>query len=375
MNRLLVTGGAGFIGSNFCEYWMDAYPQDRLIVLDALTYAGNLANLEALTRRGLRFVRGDIGDTPDVLSLLMAEGIDTIVNFAAETHVDRSINDPQAFVRTNVLGTEALLEAARVCAGDCPGFRFHHVSTDEVFGTLSPEAPPFTEQHPYAPRSPYAASKAAADHLVRAYGTTYGLAYTLSNCSNNYGPRQYPEKLLPLFILNLLAGRPLPVYGDGLQVRDWLHVRDHCRAIDLILRRGSVGETYNIGGGSELQNLRIVQRLCALVDAHMVKDTALSARFPDCPAARGIGCQSLIQFVRDRPGHDRRYAIDGRKIERELGFRPEVTLEDGLAMTLKWYLDHERWWRDILARGEPAAVLHSHPYPDRMDRIPLATSS
>jgi len=354
--RLLVTGGAGFIGSAFCEYWSAAYPQDRVVVLDALTYAGNLTNLTALIHQGLRFVRAEIGDTPSVLALLQAERIDTLVNFAAETHVDRSIDDPRAFVRTNVLGTQGLLEAARAHAlRDGSPFRFHHISTDEVYGTLGPADPPFTEQHPYAPRSPYAASKAAADHLVRAYGVTYGLAYTISNCSNNYGPRQYPEKLLPLFILNLLAGRMLPVYGDGLQVRDWLHVRDHCRAIDLILG-AAAGQTYNIGGGCELANLRIIERLCELVDGEIGRDASLATRFPDCPASRGRRCRELIQFVRDRPGHDRRYAIDARKIERELGFRPEITLEEGLATTFAWYLQHEDWWREILARGDPAAV-------------------
>jgi len=354
--RLLVTGGAGFIGSNFCEYWRTTYPQDRVVVLDALTYAGRLSNLTALMDQGLRFVKGDIGDAGAVLELLRSERIDTIVNFAAETHVDRSIDDPQAFVRTNVLGTQALLEAARVHTLNGAPFRFHHVSTDEVFGTLEPNAPPFTEQTPYAPRSPYAASKAAADHLVRAYGVTYGLPYTISNCSNNYGPRQYPEKLMPLFILNLLAGRPLPVYGDGLQVRDWLHVRDHCRAIDLVLIGGSPGQTYNIGGGTELPNLRIVERLCALVDAAVKRDRSLAKRFPDCPGARGRPCRELIQFVRDRPGHDRRYAIDGRKIERELSFRPEIALEDGLASTVTWYVENESWWREILAGSETAGV-------------------
>jgi len=354
--RLLVTGGAGFIGANFCEYWRTTNPKDHVVVLDALTYAGNLSNLKTLIEKGLRFVRGDIGDKAAVQDLLRTEAIGTIVNFAAETHVDRSIDDPQAFIRTNVLGTQALLEAARAHARTAgAGFRFHHVSTDEVFGTLEPKDPPFNEQTPYAPRSPYAASKAAADHIVRAYGATYGLPYTISNCSNNYGPRQYPEKLLPLFILNLLAGRQLPVYGDGMQVRDWLHVRDHCRAIDRILANGRAGETYNIGGGTELPNLRIVERLCQVVDEKMKADASLGKRFPDCPASKGRPCRELIQFVQDRPGHDRRYAIDGGKIERELAFKADIALEDGLATTVTWYLDNEPWWREILAKTDATA--------------------
>ncbi len=353
MRRLLVTGGAGFIGANFCHYWSAAHPADRVVVLDSLTYAGNLASLAALIDAGrIHFVRGDIGDAERVGALLAAERPDTVVNFAAESHVDRSIEDPAAFLRTNVTGTQVLLEAARRAWGPEAaqrGCRFHHVSTDEVYGSLAPDAAGFTESTPYAPSSPYAASKAAADHLVRAYAHTYRLPCTISNCSNNYGPYQFPEKLLPLCILNLLEGRTLPIYGDGLQIRDWLHVSDHCRAIDLILEKSPPGETWNVGGGTQEPNIIVVGRLCDLIDAAFAADAALARRFPHSPAARGGSGRSLMQHVRDRPGHDRRYAVDSGRIRARLGFQAGTALAAGLEATVHWYLSHEDWWQSVVS--------------------------
>jgi dTDP-glucose 4,6-dehydratase len=352
LKRLLITGGAGFIGANFCHYWSRTYPADRLVVLDALTYAGNLNSIAALIDgQRLRFVHGDIGDRDRVSALLAEERIDTIVNFAAESHVDRSIEDPQSFLRTNVMGTHALLEAARSVWSQEPpagARRFHHVSTDEVYGSLGPSDPAFTESTPYAPNSPYSASKAAADHIVRAYLHTYGLPCTISNCSNNYGPYQFPEKLLPLCIVNILEGRALPIYGDGQQVRDWLHVSDHCRAIDRILQSSPPGETWNVGGGSTDPNLRIVQMVCDLVDAEFARSKELAARYPRSAAAQGKSSRSLIEYVRDRPGHDRRYAVDSSKIGR-LGFAAQTTLAGGLESTVHWYLENEPWWRSIVS--------------------------
>ena len=336
--RLLVTGGAGFIGANFVHYWLARHRGGRLVVLDALTYAGNRASLAALEALPeFRFVHGDIRDTDRVERLLREEDIDTIVHFAAESHVDRSIAGPDAFIDTNVLGTHSLLKAARAAWLEdraAPAHRFHHVSTDEVYGSLGPDDPPFRETTPYAPNSPYAASKAASDHLVRAYHHTYGLATTISNCSNNYGPYQFPEKLIPLCLINLLDGKPLPIYGDGQNVRDWLHVEDHCRGIELILEGGQPGRTYNIGGGAERTNLEVVHALCAIMDER---------RPAGAPHAR------RIEFVRDRPGHDRRYAIDETRLRRELGYAPSRTFEDGLQQTVDWYLAHEDWWRPILS--------------------------
>jgi dTDP-glucose 4,6-dehydratase len=356
MRRMLVTGGAGFIGANFCHYWTAAHPDDRVVVLDALTYAGNLASIAPLERAGkLRFVRGDIGDAALLQALFKDERIDTVVNFAAESHVDRSILDPAGFLRTNVLGTQVLLEAARSAWGggepQDPRQRFHHVSTDEVYGSLEPGEDPFNESNPYAPNSPYAASKAAADHLVRAYNRTYGLPSTISNCSNNYGPYQFPEKLLPLCILNMLEGRPLPIYGDGLQVRDWLHVSDHCRAIELILESSPAGETWNVGGDTQDPNIAVVGMLCDLVDAAFAQEPRLLQRFPQSAAARGAASRSLMRHVRDRLGHDRRYAVDGGKILARLKFRPATALAAGLAHTVRWYLENESWWRAV-ASGE-----------------------
>ena len=351
MRRILVTGGAGFIGANFCHYWTTEHPADRVLVLDALTYAGNVASIDALIRsQRLRFVQGDICDRDRVASLMNEEHIDTIVNFAAESHVDRSIEDPQIFLRTNVMGTHSLLEAARA-AWPQPhrgAERFHHVSTDEVYGSLGPADPPFAETTPYAPNSPYSASKAAADHIVRAYAHTYGIPCTISNCSNNYGPFQFPEKLLPLCIVNILEGRPLPIYGDGMQIRDWLHVHDHCRAIDVILRESAPGETWNIGGGSNEPNIAIVQAVCDLVDQQFRQSPELLARYPRSAPARGSASRTLIQYVRDRPGHDRRYAVDSSKIA-SLGFSAATPLHQGLMATVQWYLQHEPWWRAIVS--------------------------
>ncbi len=348
MAKLLVTGGAGFIGANFVHYWRDHHPDDAITVLDALTYAGNRANLAGAN--SVDFVHGDIKDTALVESLLATRGIDTIVHFAAESHVDRSIHGPAAFIDTNILGTMSLLTAARAqwLAGDGRPHRFHHVSTDEVYGSLGANDPAFSETTPYAPNSPYSASKAASDHLVRAWHHTYGLEVTTSNCSNNYGPYQFPEKLIPLFLINALHGRNLPIYGDGMQIRDWLHVEDHCRGIEAVLRNGRVGETYCIGGGAELPNITVIDTLCAAVDAAFAADPALATRFPDAPAARGLATASLKTTVADRPGHDRRYAIDETKARAELGYAPARTFEQGFAATLGWYLANEAWWRGVL---------------------------
>ena len=353
MRRLLVTGGAGFIGANFCHYWGTAHPADRLVVLDLLTYAGNPASIGSLIKAGrMRFVQGDIADRERVEALLKQEQIDTVVNFAAESHVDRSIADPHSFLRTNVLGTQVLLESLRsawLSAAAAAERRFHHISTDEVYGSLEPDQAASSEASAYAPNSPYAASKAAADHLVRAYARTYGLPCTVSNCSNNYGPYQFPEKLLPLCIVNLLQGRPLPIYGDGLQIRDWLHVSDHCRAIDTILAASPAGETWNIGGSSGDSNLAVVETLCDLVDAQFKGAADLAMRFPHSAPARGKRSRELIQHVRDRPGHDRRYCVDSSKLRLRLGFTASTSLHDGLSATVQWYLSNEAWWRPILS--------------------------
>lgn len=346
MTNLLVTGGAGFIGANFVHFWNRHHPGDTVTVLDCLTYAGNRANLAGAVAD---LIVADIRDTSRVEALLEDRCIDTIVHFAAESHVDRSIHGPAAFIDTNVLGTLSLLTAARSAwLGDAAKpHRFHHVSTDEVYGSLGPTDPAFNEATPYAPNSPYSASKAASDHLVRAWHHTYGLAVTTSNCSNNYGPWQFPEKLIPLFIINALHGRQLPIYGDGMQIRDWLHVEDHCRGIEAVLLKGRVGETYNIGGGAELPNIFVIDTLCAAVDAAFNNDRSLAQRFPDAPAARGTPTTTLKTKVADRLGHDRRYAIDESKARAELGYTPARDFETGFAATLAWYLANERWWRAI----------------------------
>jgi len=339
---LLVTGGAGFIGSNFVLDWL-AQSQEAVVNLDALTYAGNLQNLQSLQGHPLHtFVKGDICDRALLDSLLATHKPRAIVHFAAESHVDRSIHGPGAFMKTNVDGTFTLLEAARGFwsglddAGKA-AFRFHHVSTDEVYGSLSPTAPAFTETHPYEPNSPYSASKAASDHLVRAWHHTYGLPVITTNCSNNYGPFHFPEKLIPLMIVNALAGKPLPVYGDGQQVRDWLYVGDHCSAIRAVLAGGHLGETYNVGGWNEKPNIDIVKTVCALLDELR-------------PSPEGSYTR-LITYVKDRPGHDRRYAIDARKIERELGWRPAETFDTGIRKTVQWYLANADWVANVQSGG------------------------
>ncbi|HEX6966467.1 MAG TPA: dTDP-glucose 4,6-dehydratase [Gemmatimonadaceae bacterium] len=354
MTSLLVTGGAGFIGANFVHHWMQAHPTDTVVVLDALTYAGNRASLEPVADRpGFHFVHGDIRDFDLVCTLLEQHRIEQLVHFAAESHVDRSISGPDPFIETNVVGTHTLLKAARRAwlegrVVDPARVRFHHVSTDEVYGSLGPADPAFTEETPYAPNSPYAASKAASDHLVRAYHHTYGLPVTTSNCSNNYGPYHFPEKLIPLTLVHMLDGQPVPVYGDGRNVRDWLYVGDHCRGIELVLCAGRVGETYNIGGNNERPNLEIVETVGREIDRAFRERPELAERFPNAPAARGARSVELITYVADRPGHDRRYAIDARKIGGELGYRPAETLETGLQRTVAWYLEHEAWWRGVM---------------------------
>jgi dTDP-glucose 4,6-dehydratase len=338
----LITGGAGFIGTNFVYYWLERHPDDQVVILDALTYAGNRANLgRAETAPNVEFVHGNILDQPLVESLLSTRNIDTIVHFAAESHVDRSIQGPDAFIQTNIVGTHTLLKAAKKIWLDgnfSKPHRFHHVSTDEVYGTLKPDDPPFTETTPYAPNSPYAASKASSDHLVRAYHETYGLQTTISNCSNNYGPFQFTEKLIPLMITNILAGKPIPVYGDGRQIRDWLYVDDHNRGVDLILKKGTPGQVYNIGGNNEQINLDIVHLVCDLIHKIFKENENLVKTYPDCPSSRDIHPRTLVSHVTDRAGHDRRYAIDATKINTTLGYVPEIPFDVGIAKTIAWYL-------------------------------------
>jgi len=360
MAKLLVTGGAGFIGSNFVRHWRNSHPTDEIIVLDALTYAGNQANLDGVI--GIEFVHADIRDYDTVVDLLRS-GVDTLVHFAAESHVDRSLETPDTFIETNIIGTNSLLKAAKkVWLDDGTGreHRFHHVSTDEVYGSLGPTDPAFKETTPYSPNSPYSASKAASDHLVRAYHQSYGLQVTTSNCSNNYGPFQYPEKLIPLFLINALYGRSLPIYGDGMNIRDWLYVEDHCYGIELILDKGRVGECYNIGGGAELTNSEVVDTLCSVVDRAFADNPDLARRFPNAPAAVGRLTSSLKTFVKDRPGHDRRYAIDAAKIEVELGYAPKHDFEQRFAETLYWYLENEDWWRNIIFSNSSDCNLKSY---------------
>lgn len=353
MKKMLITGGAGFVGANFVHYWAKKYPEDRLVVLDALTYAGNLSSLQSIFNLDqFRFVKGDIGDQVLVESLLREEQIEIIVHLAAESHVDRSISGPSDFIETNVVGTHNLLQAARKVwleSDDAPSnHRFHHVSTDEVYGSLGPGDSGFSEKTRYAPNSPYSASKAASDHLVRAYHHTFGLQVTTSNCSNNYGPYQFPEKLIPLMIVNALAGKPLPIYGDGSNIRDWLFVGDHVRAIDRVLKKGVVGESYNVGGNEEHANVDIVDAICTAIDLSFRSDPELAKRFPDAPAAKGLCSSSLVTSVQDRPGHDWRYAIDARRAQNELGFSPKQTFASGLANTIRWMLENESWWRGVM---------------------------
>jgi len=338
---ILVTGGAGFIGSNFVLDWLANPHAEPVVNLDKLTYAGNLANLEAVqndTRH--HFVQGDVGDVVLIEKLLREHPIRAVVNFAAESHVDRSIHGPGEFIHTNVVGTFHLLESVRaywtnLAEPQKASFRFLHVSTDEVYGSLSPTDPAFSETNPYEPNSPYSASKAASDHLVRAWHHTYGLPVLTTNCSNNYGPYHFPEKLIPLVILNALNGKPLPIYGDGQQVRDWLYVKDHCSAIRRVLEAGRLGETYNVGGWNEKANLEVVKTICSILDGLRPKP---SGQYAD-----------QITFVTDRPGHDRRYAIDASKLERELGWKPAETFESGIAKTVQWYLEHPEWIAGVVS--------------------------
>ncbi|MBE9135873.1 dTDP-glucose 4,6-dehydratase [Nodosilinea sp. LEGE 07088] len=340
LDRLLVTGAAGFIGSNFAHYWHRHYPQGKIIIIDALTYAGNKSNLKnLLVDANVDLIEGDICDRAAVESVLKEYDVDTLVHFAAESHVDRSISEPEAFVRTNVLGTFTLLEAFRSYweAKHKPDhFRFLHVSTDEVYGSLGPNDLAFSEITPYSPNSPYSATKAGSDHLARAYYHTYGMPTLITNCSNNYGPYHFPEKLIPLMCVNMLLGKPLPIYGDGQNVRDWLFVEDHCSALDSVLRKASPGETYNIGGQAEVKNIDLVNLLCELMNE-------LAQDLPVRPT------QQLITYVKDRPGHDRRYAMDISKIRADLGWQPSVTLEEGLRKTVKWYLENRDWWMPLLS--------------------------
>jgi dTDP-glucose 4,6-dehydratase len=357
MKNILVTGGAGFIGSNFVRYILQAEPQAQVVTLDALTYAGSLENLKDLPDPDRHtFVHGNICDRKLIDELLHQYAIDTVVHFAAETHVDRSIVDPESFVQTNIIGTFTLLEATRqywlvekslgdrVTSGKdeqslSESCRFHHVSTDEVYGSLEPDEPAWTEKTSYSPNSPYAATKASSDHLVRSYYHTYGLPVSITNCTNNYGPRQFLEKLLPLMISNAVAGQPLPVYGDGQQIRDWLYVEDHCDAIRLVIIHGQVGQTYNIGGGTQPTNLQVIEHLCAALDEVL-------------PDSNYVPHRQLIKFVADRPGHDRRYAIDSTKIRTELGWQPRCSLGSGLQKTVEWYLSHPEWMEAIRKQEE-----------------------
>ncbi|MEJ2710439.1 MAG: dTDP-glucose 4,6-dehydratase [Anaerolineales bacterium] len=370
MQNVLVTGGAGFIGSNFVRYILKNEPAAHVVNLDVLTYAGSLENLKNLPHADRHtFVKGDICNRSLVDDILHRHQIDTIVHFAAESHVDRSILGPEQFIQTNIVGTFTLLEAARhfwlqeKAFQDQPSkrVRFHHVSTDEVYGSLNPDDPAFSESTPYAPNSPYAASKASSDHLVRAYGHTYQLPCTITNCSNNYGPYQFPEKLIPLMILNALEGRPLPIYGDGQQIRDWLYVEDHCDAIWTVLRKGKPGETYNIGGGNQPTNLTVVRTLCDILD--------------ECrPNSAYLPHKSLLQFVTDRPGHDRRYAMDSSKIQEELDWQPQHSLSMGLLKTVEWYLDNPQWVEAINKHKdyqgwlkENYAQRDSKPFDDKLE--------
>ena len=336
---ILISGGSGFIGSNFILYFFSKY-KEKIINLDKLTYAGNLENLTSIGNDSrYTFIQGDIGDNTLLEQLLAKYRPRAIINFAAESHVDRSIHGPGEFIQTNIVGTFNLLETTRAYWQTLPedektAFRFLHVSTDEVYGSLKPDDAPFTEQNRYEPNSPYSASKAASDHLLRAYHHTYGLPVLTTNCSNNYGPYQFPEKLIPLVIANALAGKPLPIYGDGMQVRDWLYVGDHCSAIRRVLEAGKVGEVYNIGGWNEMPNIEIVNTICTLLD-----------EFRPDPAG---SYTRLITYVKDRPGHDRRYAIDARKIERELGWRPAETFQTGIRKTVQWYLDNQDWVQHVI---------------------------
>lgn len=343
---ILVTGAAGFIGLNFIQYWRKKYPETKILVLDALTYAADNNTLSKLIDNQLTFIKGDINDSILLNTIFAQQKISKIVHFAAESHVDRSISDPDVFLTTNILGTHTLLKTILNYSekhGD--KIHFHHVSTDEVYGSLDFESPGFTELSRYAPNSPYSASKAASDHLVRAYHVTYGIPMTISHCSNNYGPHQHSEKLIPLMIKNILLGKPLPVYGEGINVRDWLYVEDHCLGLDLILHHGKNGETYNVGGGTEISNLALVKKLCSMLDEKFQANPTLAKLFPKSPVACHQSNHSLISFVADRKGHDLRYAININKISNELGYQPQYTFNEGLALSIDWYI---HYYADLL---------------------------
>jgi dTDP-glucose 4,6-dehydratase len=366
MQTVLITGGAGFIGQNLVHAWRAARPADRLVVVDAMTYAANIRSLEPLiTGRSIQFVKGDVGDAALMRRLFDEHKFMRVAHLAAESHVDRSIADPEAFLQTNVLGTFTLLKAALDAwraAAALDSARFLHVSTDEVYGSLGWTDPAFTESSPYRPNSPYAASKASSDHLVRAFVATYGMPALITNCSNNYGPYQHPEKLIPLMIIHALEGKPLPVYGDGSNVRDWLHVSDHCDALINVIEQGRSGETYNVGGGNERNNRDVVGVICDTIDRAFAADPDLSSRFPSCPAATGRSSRALIGYVTDRPGHDHRYAINATKLATELGSRCRVNFESGLERTVHWYLDHEAWWRDVTSGAYKAWIDKNYGY-------------
>jgi dTDP-glucose 4,6-dehydratase len=360
MQSVLITGGAGFIGQNLVHAWRAARPEDRLVIVDAMTYAANVRSLQPLIAdRSIIFVKGDIGDAALMRRLFDEHQFTRVAHLAAESHVDRSIADPEAFLQTNVLGTFTLLKAALDAwrsAAMLDRARFLHVSTDEVYGSLEAADPAFSESSPYRPNSPYAASKAASDHLVRSFVATYGLPALITNCSNNYGPYQHPEKLIPLMIIHALEGKPLPVYGDGSNVRDWLHVTDHCEALMGVIENGRTGETYNVGGGNERNNRDVVGLICDTLDRAFSADSAMASRFPSCPAAAGRSCRSLISYVTDRPGHDHRYAIDATKLADQLGHRCSVDFDGGLGQTVHWYLAQEDWWRDVTSGAYKAWI-------------------
>ena len=352
MSKLLVTGAAGFIGANFVHYWNKKHSADTVIALDNLSYAGNKESLLALdVNANFLFIQEDIINDKEIEKILREYDIDTIVHFAAQSHVDRSIHTPDIFLETNIMGTHSLLKAARqvwLIENQRKDVRFHHISTDEVYGTLERNAKPFTEEHPYKPNSPYAASKAASDHIVRSYFETYDLPITISNCSNNYGPFQFPEKLIPLVLLNILNDKELPIYGDGKQIRDWLYVEDHCRAIEQILLTDHLGECFNIGGNNEWENINLVEHICSLMDNVFENNQNLQEKYPLATSAHKKQSKNLIKYVTDRLGHDRRYAIDATKSNNVLGFYPQETFESGIKKTVLWYLENEKWWTNIL---------------------------
>lgn len=357
---LMITGGAGFIGQNLVHRLANTMPNRRLLVVDKLTYAANPASLSPLIeQKRVIFERADICDLDAMSRIFKVYNVADVAHLAAESHVDRSIEGPDAFFETNIYGTYTLLKAARAQWAGGSRHRFLHVSTDEVFGDLSEDDPAFHEETPYKPSSPYSASKAASDHLASAFCRTYGLPVLITNCSNNYGPYQHPEKLIPLIIINALRGKALPVYGDGKNIRDWLFVEDHAAALEAVLLHGRIGETYCVGGGTERRNIEVVHSICDTIDAAFAADPALAGHWPHCPSANGASCRDLISFVRDRPGHDQRYAINGKKLETELGYVPAETFESGIHRTVYWYLNNRDWWQAALA-GDNAEWFNRH---------------